>query len=525
MKINIYKLLTFIVNIILTPAKYRKDYWCSLLGSRILHKNHLPWMNYRAIEYIDSYVSSKFTVFEYGSGSSTLYWLARGCEVTSVEHDRVFYSQLSKKLDSQCDYLLIEPVLIECESGNNPESPDLFHSEDFIGYSFESYVKYIDQFPDKYFDMIVIDGRARASCIKRALPKLKKSGILVVDNSDRTKYFTETAELLKSWSRKTFKGTVRGLLHQEHTTVFVKPSEISTPIALFTYARPNHTRRTVEALLRNPEASNHDLIVFSDAASTLEKQLAVDEVRAYLATISGFRSVCIHYRPYNFGLSKSIVEGVTEVLRVHERIIVLEDDLVTSPYFLAYMNQALEKYAEDDRVVSIHGYVYPIKKSLPEAFFLRGADCWAWATWQHEWGLFNPNGQYLLDELKRRRLIGTFNFNGSYSYSAMLEAQIHGKNDSWAVRWYASAFLADKLTLYPGRSLVHNIGFDGEGVHCDKTLFWDTQLSSDPIILDDVQVKHYQPAWLAFEKHFKKGKPGLLRRITSIFKAQMRNLL
>ena len=175
---------------------------------------------------------------------------------------------------------------------------------------------------------------------------------------------------------------------------------MTAPIALFVYARPGHARRTVEALLNNSEASSSDLIVFSDAARTPDKEESVRLVREYISGIKGFRSLTVHHRPQNFGLAKSIIEGVTQVLADRERVIVLEDDLETSPYFLRYMNEALDRFAEEERVISVHGYVYPTEKTLPEAFFLRGADCWGWATWRRGWAQFNPDGQFLLDELR-----------------------------------------------------------------------------------------------------------------------------
>ena len=177
------------------------------------------------------------------------------------------------------------------------------------------------------------------------------------------------------------------------------------PIVLFTYCRPLHTRKTVSALQNNLLASNSDLIIYSDAPHNQDMQGIVDEVRAYLATIIGFRSVSVRHRTHNFGLARSIIEGVSEVLRFSDRVIVVEDDLVTSPYFLTYMNEALERYALDDRVASIHGYVYPCFQSLPKTFFLRGADCWGWSTWRRAWAYFNPDGQHLLEELRRRKLL------------------------------------------------------------------------------------------------------------------------
>ena len=297
----------------------------------------------------------------------------------------------------------------------------------------------------------------------------------------------------------------------------------SAPIALFTYARLEHTRLTVDALLQNHTASDHDLIIFSDGARTPDKQLAVEQVRSYLTTIRGFRSNSIHHRPSNFGLARSIIEGVTQVLSSHERIIVLEDDLVTSPQFLGYMNEALERFVNDERVVSIHGYVYPVEQALPEAFFLRGADCWGWGTWRRGWKLFNPDGQALLDQLEKQKLLYAFDFNGAYSYSKMLQGQIKGLNDSWAVRWYASAFLANKLTLYPGRSLVQNIGNDGTGTHQEFRTSYDVLVSATQIDLASIEVIPSLAGRVAFESFFRASKQtffkNLLARTKQLLKA------
>jgi len=286
---------------------------------------------------------------------------------------------------------------------------------------------------------------------------------------------------------------------------------MNAPIALFVYARPDHAHRTIEALLKNPETSSSDLIVFSDAARTPDKEESVRRVREYVASIKGFRSLTVHHRPQNFGLAKSIIEGVTQVLADHERVIVLEDDLETSPHFLRYMNEALDCYKDDSRVISVHGYVYPTEQILPETFFLRGADCWGWATWRSGWKHFNPDGQYLLDELKRQNLIKAFDFNGAYSYSLMLQGQINGRNDSWAVRWHASAFLGNKLTLYPGRSLVLNIGNDSSGTHCGTVNTFDVELSNTPILLDDIVAEESEVAKELIENFFREMRPPLQR--------------
>jgi hypothetical protein len=287
---------------------------------------------------------------------------------------------------------------------------------------------------------------------------------------------------------------------------------VAAPIALFVYNRAWHTRHTVEALQKNDFAKESDLYIFSDAAKSAEAALAVEEVRAYVRHVGGFKSISIVERQKNLGLANSIIDGVTKVTSEHGRVIVLEDDMVTSQHFLTYMNDALNRYAEDERVISIHGYIYPVKVPLPEAFFLPGADCWGWATWRRGWALFNSNGQYLLDELRRRKMLRAFDFNDSYAYSTMLENQIKGTNDSWAVRWYASAFLAGKLTLYPGRSLVNNIGNDDSGTHCEATSNFDAELSKTPIDLNTIKVGPSQYGRQAFAAFFRSSKAGLLQR-------------
>jgi hypothetical protein len=287
------------------------------------------------------------------------------------------------------------------------------------------------------------------------------------------------------------------------------------PVALFVYNRPEHTLRTVEALLKNELVTETDLYIFSDAPKKVEAAASVQKVREYIRKIDRFKSVTIIEREANLGLARSIIDGVTTIVNMHGRIIVLEDDMVTSPYFLTYMNEALEKYTDDDRVVSIHGYVYPVGNSLPETFFLPGADCWGWATWSRGWAYFNSDGQFLLDELKRRKLIHDFDYNGAYPYSKMLSGQIKGTNDSWAVRWYASAFLAGKLTLYPGRSLVQNIGNDKSGTHCGETEDWDVKLSPAPLSLSNIDIKPSQLGMQLFEVFFRKQQRqvGFLRRL------------
>jgi len=295
------------------------------------------------------------------------------------------------------------------------------------------------------------------------------------------------------------------------------------PIALFVYNRPEHARVTLEALSANHGAAESDLIVFSDAARTREDEEGVAAVREDLRQLGGFRSLEIVERPKNLGLANSVIGGVTQVLTRYDRIIVMEDDLLTSPFFLRYMNEALAHYENDDRVASIHGYTYPVGQILPETFFLRGADCWGWACWRRSWRLFQSDGRLLISELHRRSLTKQFDLDGAYPFTQMLSDQIKGANDSWAVRWHASAFLAEKLTLYPGRSLVHNTGNDLSGSHGSETTFYDVELATAPIRVGDIPVQESATARAAFIKFRRRGSAwrnprrllsGVIRRLT-----------
>jgi hypothetical protein len=294
------------------------------------------------------------------------------------------------------------------------------------------------------------------------------------------------------------------------------------PIVLFVYNRPWHTQQTVEALKNNDLASESELFIYSDEIKNDAERESVDKVRKYIENIAGFKKLTVIKRDKNWGLANSIIDGVTQIVNRYGNIIVLEDDLVISPHFLTYMNEALEKYANDYRICSIHGYVYPVREAIPETFFLRGADCWGWGTWRDGWEHFNQDGQYLLDELKRGELIHAFDFNSTYSFSEMLQGQIKGDNDSWAVRWYASTFLADKLTLYPGRSLVHNIGNDCSGIHCGESAVLDAKLSDTPINLSNIDIEPSPKGRQVFEAFFRQNQSGLLGRLASKIRASLK---
>lgn len=274
------------------------------------------------------------------------------------------------------------------------------------------------------------------------------------------------------------------------------------PVVLFVYNRVNFLSKTIEYLKRNELADKSELIIFSDAPKNENDIEKVKKVRDYIKNIDGFKDIKIIEREKNFGLGNNIIDGVTEIVNQYGRIIVLEDDLITSPYFLRYINEGLNLYEEEERVASIHGYIYSIK-DLPDTFFIRGADCLGWGTWKRAWDIFEKDGNKLYNELKIKKLTNEFDFKGGYPYTKMLKDQIKGKNNSWAIRWYAAVFLKDMLTLYPGRSYVYHIGFDKDSTNTKyQTKILDSELNYDFKELKKIEIKENKEARKKFEKFF-----------------------
>ncbi|CAL1519217.1 glycosyltransferase [Chitinophaga sp. MM2321] len=295
------------------------------------------------------------------------------------------------------------------------------------------------------------------------------------------------------------------------------------PIILMAYKRPDQTRRVLESLAANPEATDSELFVFADGPkdSAAEEDLTqIEATRAIIRSHNWCGKVHIMERVGNYGLAKSVITAVTEVLEKHEQVIVLEDDLVVSPFFLQYMNAALEMYKDEPQVASIHGYVYPLKETLPATFFIRGADCWGWATWSRAWKQFEPDGQKLYDTLRLKGEGSAFNFNNTYDFMKMLRKQISGKNDSWAIRWNASTFLKNMVTLYPAQSLVQNIGADASGTHMDKAdaPHFEVTLATEPVRLQKLPVVASEQATAAFADYFRSIKTGVFQKIVKTLK-------
>lgn len=235
------------------------------------------------------------------------------------------------------------------------------------------------------------------------------------------------------------------------------------PIALMAYARPHHLARTITALKDDPLFASSPLSVFVDGPRSDADRQAVEEVRTIVR--SQLPAAEHRFQTANRGLAASVIAAVDELLDRYGRVIVVEDDLLVSPDFLLFMNEGLDRYANEQQVMQVSGFLPPLSRPLERAVFLPQTVSWGWATWKRAWANFEevPVGH---ERLRTDRAFGhRFNRQGSYNYRLMLDRQLAGKIDSWAIRFYWSVFKRSGLVLYPPETLVANAGMDGSGTH------------------------------------------------------------
>lgn len=300
----------------------------------------------------------------------------------------------------------------------------------------------------------------------------------------------------------------------------------TAPIVLFVFNRPVHTQRVLNSLQQNFLADESLLYIIADGpkanASTQDKQ-RIAEVRKVIRSSAWCKEIVIREKERNEGLAASVIATVTELLEKHGRLIVLEDDLVLSKYALQYFNFSLNYFENNQQINCIHGYSFPAGYKS-DYFFLRGADCWGWATWKDRWQDFNADGKALIEELESRNLQHEFEFSGTYNFFKMLKDQVKEKNSSWAIRWYASSFLKNKLTLYPKVPFTVNGGNDGSGEHAKtSTNVYDNVLadSFDPDKIMKTEVKEdpreRKRTAIFFSKKFMDKKERIIFKLKNIF--------
>lgn len=242
------------------------------------------------------------------------------------------------------------------------------------------------------------------------------------------------------------------------------------PVAVFAFRRPELLQRTLASLQNCDRFSETPLHVFSEAARADDpvEVAEVARVRTWVRDWSSIHHATVHEAPAKNGLRQSIISGVSMILESHDRVIVLEDDLLLSPAFLIFMNEALETCKDRDDIVQVSGYFVPHKRRLPAVGLLSAPGSWGWGTWRRAWQHYRDDAASLLKDVLLRDT-NAFDIHGTYANLAALERNATGSLDTWLVRWHASVFLRDGLTLYPARSLTRNIGFGREATNCKPT--------------------------------------------------------
>jgi hypothetical protein len=296
----------------------------------------------------------------------------------------------------------------------------------------------------------------------------------------------------------------------------------NAPILLFCYKRLECLKHTVEALKKCVLASESDLYIFSDGPKTEKDQEQINAVRCYIKGIAGFKNLIIQESEKNKGLAVSIIQGVTEVIDTLGRVIVLEDDLVVSQNFLAYMNQGLEYYADNKKVYSMSGYTIPM--NVPEGYpfdvyFLQRASSWGWATWKNRWQDIDWEVSDFAEFSKNKMSIRKFNKGGTDMF-AMLQKQMNGDIDSWAIRWCYHQFKTQTYTAFPVLSKVQNEGFTSDATHTNVHNRYQTTLDSgealsfrfsDNAELDPVFLSQYQRFYSIYIRLVSKIKTYIIK--------------
>lgn len=278
------------------------------------------------------------------------------------------------------------------------------------------------------------------------------------------------------------------------------------PIVLFVYNRPTHTKKTLYYLSKNRYAKDSIIYIYSDGPKNLSNKEEIEnikKVRGIIRQKNWMKEVHIIESSTNKGLANSIIEGITDILKMYDRVIVLEDDIVTSKYFLKFMNDSLELYKDIDKVMHISGYMFPVKGKLPKTFFLNLATSWGWATWHNSWKKLRLDVRELYDEINTKNEVERFNLDGYYNHFSQLKQNITGELKTWAIRWYSTIFLCDGLSLHPNRSFIKNIGFDGTGINCGIVTGFNWKVLSGKLTVRKIPLVESIEARELLKKFFK----------------------
>lgn len=287
------------------------------------------------------------------------------------------------------------------------------------------------------------------------------------------------------------------------------------PVVLFVYNRPQHTKQTLTSLTENKLASETVLYVFADGAKPDAGAIDIErlnETREIVKNTSGFKNITIIEKEKNEGLANSIIAGVTEIVNKHGKIIVMEDDLVVSPFFLEFMNEGLTLYQSSPNIYSINGFMYPLNYPTREAVLIPFTSTWGWATWDSKWKAFSTQMKDKSFLMENPFLASRFNL-GYYQYTDMLNYN----TNSWGIKWYYSVFIRGGLNVFPTRSLVKNIGFDGTGTNGGVESDLEQSFETEKIAMTYTEMIDLA-FFDKFLNHFKQENLSLSRRIIRYLK-------
>ena len=270
---------------------------------------------------------------------------------------------------------------------------------------------------------------------------------------------------------------------------------VLAPIVLFVYNRPLHTQATLEYLEKNDLASGSELFIFADGK---KENISSQELNSFLETQKiinqkwRFQKICVVEREKNYGLADNITAGVTQIVAQYGRVIVLEDDLLTSKFFLKYMNDALNYYENEPKVMHISGYTQAVGLKLPQTFFYNMPSSWGWATWQRAWQFFEVDIETSWRRLNELKQVEKFDLDGSKHFRAHIMLNINGERKTWAIRWCLSVFFKGGFCLLPQQSLVKNIGFDSSGETKIRSNFYQNEVFGEAITVGRVPIKEHK---------------------------------
>jgi hypothetical protein len=297
------------------------------------------------------------------------------------------------------------------------------------------------------------------------------------------------------------------------------------PIVLFVYNRPYHTQKTIEALKNNELATQSQLFVFSDGPKNHKDIENVNLVRDYIKTIEGFKNIKLIKRDENWGLSNSIIHGVNEIVNRYGKIIVLEDDIFTSKFFLKFMNEAIEFYKNEKKVWHISGWNYPIKSiGLGDVYLWQFMNCWGWATWSDRWCYFEKDIIKISSEFSKTDIF-RFNLYGVENFWNQFLDNKKGRINTWAIFWYITIFKHNGLCLNPSKTFVQNIGLDGSGIHSQKKSNFTSDLSLNNNVKFKIKLKKNLLATIRIQFYYISQKRfSLLRVIKKLLRINTKKL-